>query len=62
MLQPFFAGFVVGREEEVRGCGAEVGEDAAVAVGVGFDYLAGEEVGVDEGEGVGGGGEEAGDG
>ena len=39
-----------------------MGEDAAVAVGAGFDDLAGEEVGVDEGEGVRGGGEEAGDG
>ena len=28
--------------EKIGGCGAEVGEDLAVAVGAWFDYLAGE--------------------
>lgn len=47
-------------EEEVGRCGEEVREDLPVAVGAGFDYGAGEEVGVDYGERVRGGGEHAG--
>ncbi len=39
-----------------------MGEDLCVGAGAGLDDFAGEEVGVDEGEGVSGGGEEAGDG
>lgn len=39
-----------------------MGEDLCVGAGAGLDDFAGEEVGVDEGEGVRGGGEEAGDG
>ena len=39
-----------------------MGEDAAVAEGAGLNDLPGEKVGVDEGEGVGGVGEEVGDG
>lgn len=41
--------------QEVWGRGAEVFEDLAVAVGAGEDDAAGEEVGVDDGEVVGGG-------
>lgn len=37
-------------------------EDGAIARGAGLDDLAGEEVGIDDGEGVGGLGEDAGDG
>lgn len=37
-------------------------DDGVVACGAGFDYLAGDEVGVDNGEGVGWFGEEGGDG
>lgn len=51
-----------GGEEEVGRCGAEVGEDLRVGARAGLNDLAREEVGVDEGEGVGRGGEEAGDG
>lgn len=53
-----------GREgfEEVRGRGGEFAEDLVVGVGPGEDGLAGEEVGVDDGEVVGGGVEEGGDG
>lgn len=43
-----------GGEEEVGRCGAEVGEDFFVGGGAGADCAAGEEVGVDYGEGVGG--------
>lgn len=39
-----------------------MGDYFRVATGAGLDDFAGEEVGVDEGEGVGRGGEEAGDG
>lgn len=48
--------------EEVRGRGCEFSEDLVVGVGSGEDGLAGEEVGVDDGEVVGGGVEEGGDG
>ena len=50
-----------GGEEQVRGCGGEVREDAGVGGGAGGDDLAGEEIGVDDGEGVGGLAEEVGD-
>lgn len=54
---------VVGvREQEIRGRGTEVGDDAVVARGAWFDDLAGEDVGVDDGEVVGGGAEDVGDG
>ena len=49
-------------EEQVRRCGGEVGEDGGVAGGAWLDDFSGEEVGVDDREGVGGLGEEAGDG
>ena len=39
-------------QEQVWGCGGEVREDAVVAGGAGFDDFAGEDVGVDDGEGV----------
>ncbi len=39
-----------------------MGEDLSVGAGAGLHDFAGEEVGVDEGEGVRGGGDEAGDG
>lgn len=48
----------VERLQEVWGGGAEVFEDLGVAVGAGEDDAAGEEVGVDDGEVVGGGVEE----
>lgn len=48
--------------EEVRGRGGEFAEDLVVGVGSGEDGLAGEEVGVDDGEVVGGAVEEGGDG
>lgn len=53
-------GFVGGGcgQEEVRGGGGEVRDDAVVAGRAGLDDLAGEEVGVDDGEVVGGLGEE----
>lgn len=59
------AGFgegVRGGEEEVGGRRGEVGEDASVGARAGFDDLAGEDVGVDDGEGVGGLAEEVGNG
>lgn len=58
------AGGAVGRggEQEVRGGGPEVRDDAVVGAGAGLDDGAGEEVGVDDGEGVRGGAEEVGDG
>lgn len=51
-----------GREEQVRGRGEEVRDDAGVGAGAGADDGAGEEVGVDDGEGVRGEAEEVGDG
>lgn len=45
-------------EEEVGCCGCEVLDNGVVAAGAGLDDLAGEEVGVDDWEGVGGLGEE----
>ena len=48
--------------QQVRGRGAEFRNDLRVAVGAGLDGGAGEEVGVDDGEGVRGGAEEGGDG
>lgn len=56
------AGRVGRREEEVGRRGGEVRDDAVVARGAGPDDLAGEQVGVDDGEVVGGFGEEGGDG
>lgn len=51
------------RWEEEIGCGgSEVIDDFAVGGCAGEDDFAGEEVGVDEGEGVGWRGEDAGDG
>lgn len=52
----------VERLQEVRCRGAESFEDARVAAGAGEDDAAGEEVGVDDGEVVGWGVEEGGDG
>ena len=49
-------------EQQVRRGGGEVADDGCVAGRAGLDDLAGEEVGVDDGEGVGGLGEEGGDG
>ena len=49
-------------EEEVGGGGTEVGDDGVVAGSSRFDDFAGEKVGVDDGEVVGRGGEEGGDG
>lgn len=51
-----------GREQQVRGGGGEVCEDGGVAGGAGLDDAAGEDIGVDDGEGVGRGGQEGGDG
>lgn len=42
-----------GLDEEVLGGGGEVAEDGGVARCSGLDDLAGDEVGVDDGEGVG---------
>ncbi len=49
-------------QQEVRGRGAKGGDDAGVGGGAGGEGLAGEEVGVDDGEVVGGTLEEGGDG
>lgn len=46
---------VIGWEEEIGRAGPEVVDDCLVAGGAGFDDFAGEEVGVDDGEGVRGG-------
>lgn len=49
-------------EEEIWCAGAEIVDDCFVAGCAGFDDFAGENVGVDYGEGVGWGGEDGGDG
>lgn len=59
---PAVAVGVLVREQEVGRRGEEVREDREVACGAGFDDAPGEEVGVDDGEGVGRGGEDGGDG